>query len=177
MIKKSFLVLLTLIVLLAIGAIPALADQPWMYTVPFYDPPAPSYICGFEAMYSSVGEMKLKWFYDNDGNFDRLQVKVTGVDTTTNPANGVTLSGKFNHTMVYDYEDRIPYQQSPNSIAWHGLAWHYTYPGAGRVFFDTGNVVLYFDELGIVTGYSMAGIHQGFNADFSELCPVLAGGS
>jgi hypothetical protein len=109
-----------------------------------------------------VGSIDFTLFFDAEGNLVRVQGIGSDVGTATNPANGKTATGVDHWLEVESVES--------GEFAVLGLFFHLNFPGAGIVLIDAGNVT--FDAEG--NPIRLAGPHQVFEGDLSELCEALA---
>jgi hypothetical protein len=144
------------------GAPAAAAVPPERFTEEFEDQFTDSESCDFPIDLSFSGSIDFTLFFDGEGNVVRVQGIGSDVGTATNPANGKTATGVDHWLEVESAES--------GEFAVLGLFFHLNFPGAGIVLIDAGNVT--FDAEG--NPIHLAGPHQVFEGDFSELCEALA---
>lgn len=160
---RLILVSLFLTILMSLPSSVAYADGPVL------DGPYPSQgteviDCGsFQILDDYVGQSSFRWFYDRQGNPDRLMIRHWGTDTFTNSVTGKTYTGSYNWNYIVDFST-IPPQGSAL-----GMIYVITIPGEGAVMLEAGRIVM--DRFGNV--YFEAGPHQLSNGDFGTLCAAM----
>ena len=163
-IKKAFAVPLVFVLVLLV-ALPVTAAPPVFETWPLYDESHLSFdrsLCGFEVWDHEVATFQVKYFSDNQGNVQRIQMHVDGIDNFYNPANpNVVLSGKFVGTLVFDADWNV--------VSAQGVPYHITAPGYGTVMVRAGKWVVYPDS-------QIAGKNSLLDPkDVQQFCSILAG--
>jgi hypothetical protein len=161
--KKMLISTSAALLLLIVFATPAFADGPVL------DGPYPSQgtevmDCGsFQILDNYVGQSSFRWFYEQQGNPDRLMIRHWGTDTFTNSVTGQAYKGSYDWNYMVDFST-IPPQGSAL-----GMVYVITIPGAGAVMLEAGRIVM--DRYGNV--YFEAGPHQLSNGDFGALCAAM----
>jgi hypothetical protein len=127
--------------------------------------------CGdYEIWDDAVLRIRVKEYYDQDGNFSKVLVHGWFTETMYNATTGESIEAGTNG---YNFMETV---RRPGSFIHHGLMYHATVPGVGRVLVDAGNFVmqdpwLYDDWRDSITWQK--GNHQNIDGDYDKLCEVL----
>ena len=91
--------------------------------------------------------------FDKNGDPDWIMFEWKWMGTAWSTVSGLTLKDDGHAVELWDLESNI--------VKWSGFYYHYTIPGKGNVFFDTGHQVF---DLNGVQPYFGAGQHDMFDA-------------
>jgi hypothetical protein len=132
--KKLALSLILAIAALTLTVMVALAFPPDRVEVT-EDTPYVLADCGdFEVINYPDYTFRLTFFYDSEGNLERVNQFWFGDDNLTNSVSGNVIRSPFHNHAVFDVNDLTAHQG--------GIFWHVTAPHEGHVFFETGHYVI-----------------------------------
>ena len=165
-ITNQFRLITVVILLFFVASFNAQAGKPDKYTneYPFL---AEVVDCGdFSVLDDAWIVENVKDFYDEDGNFIRSDMQITGYDDLyrSDDIEGVHLTGTahINARVSFDENGDMLWAQS-------GLAVAIMVPGHGRVFLDAGRLVFNMDD-GWDLVFSAGKNHDWNFEDFAALC-------
>lgn len=153
-------VLLLLVVGLA-GATPALATPPEMVTIPVEASFTLATCDGFDVIDEYSGWLKATYFYDNDGDLERITIHESYKDRIYNSVTGFEESNNYAVNRTFD--------PVIGELFIRGLAYNITVPGYGIVFFDSGLGVF----LNVDGQFAEIKFSGNYQADPAELCEAM----
>lgn len=120
--------------------------------------------CGdFEVINYPDYTFQLTFFYDSEGNLERVNQFWFGDDNLTNSVSGDVYSSQFHNHAVFNVNDLTVHQG--------GVFWHVTSPHQGQVFFESGHYIVedYNQPEPTITFTGVS------NLDVTALCSLLSG--
>jgi hypothetical protein len=120
--------------------------------------------CGnFEVINYPDYTFQLIFFYDSEGNLERVNQFWFGDDNLTNSVSGSFIRSPFHNHAVFDVNELTVHQG--------GIFWHVTTPHEGHVFFETGHYIVQdYDQPEPTITFTGAS-----NLDTVALCSLLSG--
>lgn len=127
--------------------------------------------CGdFEIWDDAVLRSRVKEFYDENRDFEKVMVHGWFTERFYNATTGKSVEGGTNG---YNFSESA---DVPGAWIHHGLMYHVTVPGVGRVLVDAGYFIMqdpweHDDWHDSITW--QRGNHQNIDGDYDKLCAAL----
>lgn len=156
---KKLIWLVLVFVLVFAFASSAVAKPPDHFKFFYTEPPFVEVTCdGFDVMDNVTADVQESWYYDQDGNLIRMHWHVHGVDHLYNSeAPEKFIEGNFIWNAQIDLVS--------GKEQYNGNFWHFTVPGYGQVYFESGRFVYQDGDLVFERGRQ--------NFDEALLCSLL----
>jgi hypothetical protein len=166
--KRRLILIAVAMTVIVSTTLPALAVRPEMNSFEFVDGPRLTHIpiCEFPVEVLTLVEVTERFFFDQEGNPEKLIANVGEDQTLTNPDNGKSISGHSAYTVIVNFENGEPVTEQDV-----GVLAHQTVPGQGTVFLQAGRVVFDLETFEVV---AVDGRSDLIDGDREAQCAALS---